>query len=374
MDDIEAGMNLFDGDTFIDSIDDEYKRFMRPFLETQMFKMFIQERVTIERPDWFELALTQRTKQRANAITYHGARHIDGMLYKMGTQFTTWHMRHFEIRKNSNILRWYLPDPKLDELDRRYNELRHAMRTAPNDNLLIAQLRVVSADRERLRLDKERGTITLLQGLTEVLIPDAPRKYQTPFAFEVIVLKDPRDTKLNPSGDRGIDHRLLCCAPTSDIRLQWIQVIRARTAKATVIRSFSGFYQPPESKLQQRLRLARMKQWETQARMLRPHAALSSSAAPTSSFNTTVASLVSPSSGTSSLVPPASSSSGRRPSIPRMSSSKGAVTSPPTNKSTGIHALDEEKCLFICMLTLVSITPTPFIHLFIPLLIDFWVV
>jgi hypothetical protein len=366
MDEIEASMNLFDGDSFMNCVDDEYKLFMKPFLETQMFKMFIQERVSMEKPDWFELSLTRKTQQRANQTKLHGARHIDGILYKMGRQFPTWHMRHFELRKNNNILRYFLPDPKLDELDRKYTELRALCKGLSNESPLTAQLKVVAAERERLRLDKERGTITLVQGLTEVIIPDTPRRYMTPFVFEILVMKDPRDTKNNPLGERGIDRRLLCCAPTSESRLSWIQVIRARTAKPSIIRSFSGFYQPPESKLQQRLRLARQQQYEAQARMLRtrthdqkdnnPLRTSTTSSASGDTLLDAVAAISSSASSSSTssvmtLTPPnTATASTRRPSFSRPSSTKATSPSMALTTIAPVMKLDEDKCLFICKL------------------------
>lgn len=151
-------------------------------------------------------------------------------------------------------------------------------------------------------------------------------------------------------GEKGIDRRLLCCAPSAEARLHWIQVIRARTAKDTVIRSFSGFYQPPESRLQQRLRLARAKQWENQARALhqQPRADDANGTGgeghmdhPDPNFLSTSSSL--------------SSSTSRRPSV---SAKPNTSSSAAPSKSVTATA-ESERCLFICNPLLVSSLPPP---------------
>jgi len=262
----------FQNEAFLKYVHRDYKPFLHILLDTQMFKVFNEERImrescntnqqhhhtsaasstevsvsstssssssssshgssssssssssgissSVSRAplDWFDrLCHLKRDRMRMH-MSLSGESGKTGLLYKLGRKVPNWRQRYFELNRHGTILRYYAYSEKMIALEPEFRELKKRSKLNPRDANAKANLDRLAEQREKLRASLYRGELTLLPGQTQIFIPTQPRKYMTPYVFEVVT----------PT------RSLLACAPDLASRDEWITVIRARAAKLSI--------------------------------------------------------------------------------------------------------------------------------------------
>jgi hypothetical protein len=242
----EAPLNveLFDNDAFLQSADPDYRVFLRDFLNGQMFRAFIDERVSAQEPDWFDQAVLRKMKRMSLKLRFHVLKRKTGLLWKEGGRVKSWNLRWFMLGQNR--LEYYKPDPQLEptmqafrraseavavariQLDEaltsgqgpttphiaaepaaqskhgffsslfKSNADQHPTRTPRSPmsqsqqaveharlslHEALSQLEVISSQWEDLKARQFKGSIELVEGDSRVFVPEF--SYKTPFAFAV---------------------------------------------------------------------------------------------------------------------------------------------------------------------------------------------
>ena len=57
---------------------------MKPFVQTQMFHAFIDERVRLQEPDWFDLSVLEKMKKTSLNLRHYANKKVFGCLWKEG--------------------------------------------------------------------------------------------------------------------------------------------------------------------------------------------------------------------------------------------------------------------------------------------------
>lgn len=257
--------------------------------QTQMFRMFIQERVMSDTVDMFDRACYRRMFYRAWRHNHMSSKSITGKLFKAirGTLCKNWELRLFEL--HGNVVAYYAaPDAMLDAAAR-----VRALRTrlsgmAPSGGdadvarkTAAAQLSDAEATYDRLRTRNFRRSFHLIAGRTEVVIPSTTTaSFRTPYVFQLVnPAVDPRSllasrvsesdaaTGMSSSASQvpirrtvssndvqdaathefaGI-HRdvLTMCAHTAAERRQWILHLKARLRNPDATQLLSSLYLEP---------------------------------------------------------------------------------------------------------------------------------
>ena len=233
-------------------------------------------------PDYFDALLLASTRRQRLRHSRHLAQPLSSPLHALGHRVPVWRQRWFELGGQGGMtLRMFSVSERMEEVERRYRALRddyrrrrhrrllphpragdasddtdgHDHPTTTDDATLVlikASLDRVGEAREAMRAQLAKGSIRLEPGHTSVSIPDPPRAYPTPYAFELTVR----------------DRRWLLCAGDEATRDQWLACIRARVGRHLEGRvGGSHPAQGAESALQLQLRRLR----EEQLRLFEAH-------------------------------------------------------------------------------------------------------
>jgi hypothetical protein len=100
--------NLFDEDEFLKSAEADYVDFLRVFLSTQLFSSFIDERVTLQDPDWFDLAVMHKMQTVSVNLQYYALKRKYGLLHKEGRKVKSWNQRWFTLEDMRCVSSWCL--------------------------------------------------------------------------------------------------------------------------------------------------------------------------------------------------------------------------------------------------------------------------
>jgi hypothetical protein len=114
--------NLFDEDEFLKSAEADYVKFLRVFLGTQLFSSFIDERVTLQDPDWFDLAVMHKMQTVSVNLQYYALKRKYGLLLKEGRKVKSWNQRWFTLEDMQ--LEYYKPHDRLEPCCSRLRRLR----------------------------------------------------------------------------------------------------------------------------------------------------------------------------------------------------------------------------------------------------------
>jgi hypothetical protein len=139
-----------------------------------------------------------------------------GGLWKKGANFKTWKWRLFILNEDMT-LEYLSPSNKLNRLFETKRELEQRMILNLADPVKIkAELESVKVKIQQQKDDLRKGVIQLVEGVTEVTVPETfDSTYRTAYPFEIL-------TK---------ERLLVLCATDADDRRDWIRLIRAKTQK-----------------------------------------------------------------------------------------------------------------------------------------------
>jgi hypothetical protein len=139
-----------------------------------------------------------------------------GGLWKKGSNFKTWKWRMFILGKEMD-LEYFTPSDKLNRLFEEKRELEQKrVLHLTNSSSIQREIDIVSAKIEDLKSLLRKGTITLTEGTTEVVVPESSSvTFRTAYPFDII------------TGDRTLS----LCAADAEERRDWIRLIRAKTQK-----------------------------------------------------------------------------------------------------------------------------------------------
>ena len=250
-------ISLFDETAFEKDLKDDYKAFVSGFIRCQMFQMFIEERVQVEEPDWFEQRCLHAAQKKMAANDKNRRALIRGVFYKQGSRIPTWKERYFELDKM--IIRYYKRSNKLLALVTELEELTSLSQAATDEEKesLFVSINEVASKLSAVKTQKRQGYVHLQVGRTRCFIPDDPG-WSEPTDFPFVV-------RVYTNIDRDkVQRELRCCANTVDERREWIRKINARIAPIYV--PFSR-YKVAEL-LQKRLQSVREKHYLDQNKSL----------------------------------------------------------------------------------------------------------
>ncbi len=91
--------HLFDDKAFLSFCEPDYCKFLAIFLQTQMFQSFIDERVELLNPDWFEVAVNEKMKTISANVKHYAKKKKHGILFKEGQEIKTWNQRWFLLEE-----------------------------------------------------------------------------------------------------------------------------------------------------------------------------------------------------------------------------------------------------------------------------------
>ena len=303
VDDNSANLKLhFDSSLFLSLSHIDYQPFMRSFLDSQLVKDFLLEKIdaalashphldlisrtqqsasdqmsTSSSPatpsstsfsvvpaaavvppiDAFDVAISQFQRRHARSQRLHGAVSLSSVVWKLGASLPTWRERTMELQSGSRTIRCFSVSNKMIDAERRYKAVKEQMsgkkrgqltshrssQPTDDDAVLQATIDRLHEQRAAMRNQLRKGVIKLERGHTSISVPDERKQYPTPWSWEL----------------RVRDHRWLLCCSDRQSRDAWIRAIIARTglcqsSAASVVHSLPQF---AESALQTSLRLLR---------------------------------------------------------------------------------------------------------------------
>lgn len=100
----EEDFSLFDSANFVLNVDPVYevffnlffmimKHFVKSFVSTQMFHAFIEERLCLQEPDWFDVCVLEKMKRVSLNLRHFAVRKLSGTLWKEGRTLHNWNRR-----------------------------------------------------------------------------------------------------------------------------------------------------------------------------------------------------------------------------------------------------------------------------------------
>jgi hypothetical protein len=187
--------------------------FLGPFVRSQFFSVFIQERIMKQHDDYFDIEVKRKSTRRHNRERIlRGYSHY-GFLWKQGRKTPNWRYRIFELHKN--VLSYWEPNKETSTLVTKYTKALKTSRLKKRDDF---------KDRLRQVLYKaEKLGFVILNSLTEIDIPQSsarsfPTTYKVPtdMSFEIVI---PEPTP----------RRLRCCTEEKSSRQLWLDLIKTRT-------------------------------------------------------------------------------------------------------------------------------------------------
>ena len=304
VDDNSANLKLhFDSSLFLSLSHLDYQPFLRSFLDSQLVKDFLLEKIdaalashphidvssrteqsasqqpssfssspatpssvsfsivpsvaAVQPVDAFDVALSQFQRRHARSQRMQGSISLSGVVWKLGASLPTWRERTLELQSGSRTIRCFSVSNKMIDVERRYKAMKEKMsgrrrgrhnqpQHTDDDAVLQASIDRLHEQRAAMRNQLRKGVIKLERGQTSISVPDERKQYPTPWLWEL----------------RVRDNRWLLCSSDRQSRDAWIRTILARTgpyqsSAASVVHSLPSF---AESALQTSLRLLREEQ------------------------------------------------------------------------------------------------------------------
>ena len=307
--DNSASMKLhFDSSLFLSLSHADYQPFLRSFLDSQLVKDFLIEKVdaalaahphidvasrthqsasshqlsftstpatpssasysvvpsasaplpAVQACDAFDVAVSRFHSRQAQSQRQQGSVSLSSVVWKLGASLPTWRERTMELQSGSRTIRCFSVSNKMIEAERRYKEVREQMSarhrhsgsslyqsSGDDDAVLLATIDRLHDQRTALRNQLRKGIIKLERGHTSISVPDERKQYPTPWVWEV----------------RVRDQRWMLCCADRHTRDAWMRTISARVGPH---QSTAAAFTPPHS-----LPLAAESALQTQLRVLR---------------------------------------------------------------------------------------------------------
>lgn len=169
-------------------------------------------------PDWFDKVLARRRRRAEQRSRIRASESRLDILYKCGNLFSAWQERLFEIGVGAHGLELlcFRVSPQLQELESQYTQLLAQVELTPQDpgSQLRERLHELRSKREALRLASLKGSLKLVEGATQIIVPPYGVGAPTPYVFEVVVGLAPDhlqelETNTNLSSTVRIGHHVL---------------------------------------------------------------------------------------------------------------------------------------------------------------------
>ena len=296
-DDNSANLKLhFDSSLFLSLSHSNYQPFLCSFLDSQLVKDFLLEKIdaalafhphvdvlsrtqqsaseqslissapatpsslsfsvvpstVVAQPiDAFDMVVSHFQRRHAHSQRLHGAVSLCSVVWKLGASLPTWRERTMELQSGSRTIRCFSISNKHLDAERRYRAMREKisirkrrqLRSTVDDAVLQATIDRLHEQRAAMRNQLRKGIIKLERGHTTISVPDERKQYPTPWVWEL----------------RVRDNRWLLCCSDRHTRDAWIRTVLARTgpyqtSAASLVHSLPPF---AESALQTSLRLLR---------------------------------------------------------------------------------------------------------------------
>lgn len=194
-----------------------------------MFSFFLEERVGRKEPDWFDCKCLNKLQHEAASLhkQIHRKQKV-GYLWKLGKNFKTWKRRLFVLDERL-ILRYYVPSQKLTDLIEMEQSLLTSLSSTVNPVImkkLQEEIKKLSKELAPLKKSYLKGSISLIEGETEISLPETTTKvYKTAYPFKIITNS----------------RNLVVCAEDVNSRRDWVRLLSTKIQKTPT--SFKKFPQ-----------------------------------------------------------------------------------------------------------------------------------
>jgi len=187
--------------------------FLRPFVRSQFFSVFIQERIMSQHDDFFDIEVKRKSARRHKRERILREYSHYGFMWKQGRKTPNWKHRIFELHRN--VLSYWEPTKETSALVKRYRNALETSRLKKRDDLK-ERLKYVLSKADKLGF-------VVLNSSTEIDIPQTPAQYfpttskvPTDLSFEIV--------NFEPS-----PRTLRCCTERRSSRQLWLDLIKTRT-------------------------------------------------------------------------------------------------------------------------------------------------